>query len=91
MHNPSFVYEKLKPLPVALVRVDVAGSLEDSMDRVESEALVEEDRDPRVAFTVWTTTSSTYTVTSTSTNTSTTFSLSYFCTISGASFPTSCS
>ncbi|MPC55309.1 hypothetical protein E2C01_049241 [Portunus trituberculatus] len=48
------------------------------------------ERDPRIALTVWTTVSSTYTVTATSTNTATTFSLSFYCTVNGASFPPSC-
>ncbi|XP_027220248.2 uncharacterized protein [Penaeus vannamei] len=43
-----------------------------------------------LALTVWSTTSSTYTYTSESTNTATTFSLSYFCTAVGASFPPAC-
>lgn len=47
-------------------------------------------RDPRIALTVWTTVSSTYTITDTSTNSATTFSLSYYCTVNGASYPPAC-
>ncbi|XP_066964578.1 uncharacterized protein [Macrobrachium rosenbergii] len=43
-----------------------------------------------LALTIWSTTSSTFTITSTSTNTSTTFSLSFYCSIVSASFPSSC-
>ncbi|KAK4328782.1 hypothetical protein Pmani_000841 [Petrolisthes manimaculis] len=44
----------------------------------------------RIALTVWTTTSSTFTITATSTNSATTFSISFFCTVNGASFPPAC-
>nr|XP_053641411.1 uncharacterized protein LOC128695045 [Cherax quadricarinatus] len=47
-------------------------------------------RDPRIALTVVFTSSSTYTVTATSTNTAVTFSLSFFCTVNGASYPPRC-
>nr|XP_053641356.1 uncharacterized protein LOC128694997 [Cherax quadricarinatus]XP_053641357.1 uncharacterized protein LOC128694997 [Cherax quadricarinatus]XP_053641358.1 uncharacterized protein LOC128694997 [Cherax quadricarinatus] len=63
-------------------RPEVSGSL--------GEETVKNERQPRIALTIWTTVSSTYTVTSTSTNRSTTFSLSFFCTVSGAVLPPGC-
>ncbi|XP_042857946.1 uncharacterized protein LOC122244176 [Penaeus japonicus] len=47
-------------------------------------------RDPRIALTIWSTSSSTFTYTSESTDLGTTFSLSYYCTAVGASFPPAC-
>nr|XP_045605589.1 uncharacterized protein LOC123762892 [Procambarus clarkii] len=56
------------------------GTLEDA---IEGDA--KNKRNPRIALTIWSTTTSTYTVTSTSINSATTFSLSFYCTVSGAS------
>ncbi|XP_042219969.1 uncharacterized protein LOC121864871 isoform X2 [Homarus americanus] len=47
-------------------------------------------RKPRIALNIIFTTSSTYTVTATSTNRAITFSLSFFCTVNGASYPPAC-
>ncbi|MPD04164.1 hypothetical protein E2C01_099837 [Portunus trituberculatus] len=48
------------------------------------------EREKRLSFTLWVTTSSTFTITSTSINSATTFSLSFYCTVSNASFPPRC-
>ncbi|XP_042858777.1 uncharacterized protein LOC122244874 [Penaeus japonicus] len=66
-------------------------SLDDLEDARLKRELADANRDPRIALTVWSTTSSTFTYTSESTNLSTTFSLSYYCTAVGASFPPACS
>ncbi|XP_045605588.1 uncharacterized protein [Procambarus clarkii] len=47
-------------------------------------------REGRIALTIWSTTTSVYTVTTTSINSSTTFSVSFYCTVNGASFPPLC-
>ncbi|XP_068208417.1 uncharacterized protein [Palaemon carinicauda] len=82
-------------------RISIRGDFDEKLAGLES-SLDEEDleidekspssstRDGRIALTVWTTSSSTFTITSTSVNTSTTFSLSYYCTVAGASFPPAC-
>ncbi|XP_066962108.1 uncharacterized protein [Macrobrachium rosenbergii] len=49
----------------------------------EGKGLDSQDRQGRIALTVWTTSSSTYTITSTSINTAITYSLSYYCSVSG--------
>ncbi|XP_042219971.1 uncharacterized protein LOC121864873 [Homarus americanus] len=67
----------------------VEGSMADEDDLYSREER-DADRQPRVAFTIWSTTSSTFTVTTTSFTTGTTFSLSFFCTVSGADFPNKC-
>ncbi|MPC74688.1 hypothetical protein E2C01_069060 [Portunus trituberculatus] len=48
------------------------------------------ERDPRIALSIHFTTTSTFTVTSTSINSAITFSLSFFCTVNGASYPPAC-
>ncbi|XP_047473700.1 uncharacterized protein LOC125028298 [Penaeus chinensis] len=68
----------------------VPDSLDDQEDARLKREIADASRDPRIALTVWSTTSSTFTYTSESTNASTTFSLSYYCTAVGASFPPSC-
>lgn len=73
-------------------QVDSVGELEE-LEREVRAADDEDDlnaRDGRLAITVWSTTSSTKTITSTSVNSSTTFSLSYYCTASGAPLAPSC-
>ncbi|XP_027220247.1 uncharacterized protein [Penaeus vannamei] len=66
-------------------------SLDDQEEARLKRELADADRDPRIALTVWSTTSSTFTYTSESTNTGTTFSISYYCTAVGASLPPACS
>ncbi|KAK8403075.1 hypothetical protein O3P69_000949 [Scylla paramamosain] len=56
----------------------------------DSEMEGKREREKRLSFTLWVTTSSTVTITSTSINSQTTFSLSFFCTVSNASFPPRC-
>lgn len=58
------------------------------MDLIDEDPIYE--RDPRIALTVRFTTTSTVTVTSTSVNSAITFSLSFFCTVNGASYPPAC-
>ncbi|XP_050737969.1 uncharacterized protein LOC127009189 [Eriocheir sinensis] len=58
------------------------------MDLVDEEPIYE--REPRIALTMRFTTTSTLTITSTSINRALTFSLSFFCTINGASYPPAC-
>lgn len=65
-------------------------SLDDQEDARLKREIADASRDPRIALTVWSTTSSTYTYTSKSTDTATTFSLSYFCTVIGFNFPPAC-
>ncbi|XP_050737967.1 uncharacterized protein LOC127009187 [Eriocheir sinensis] len=62
------------------------GSQDDATWQLDDDS----QRESRIALTIWTTISSTYTITATSTNSATTFSLSYYCTINGASYPPSC-
>ncbi|XP_071522190.1 uncharacterized protein [Panulirus ornatus] len=67
------------------------GSLADDEEHSRSERdAPAEERDPRIALTIWTTSSSTFTVTSTSINTAITFSLSFYCTVNGVAFPPAC-
>lgn len=65
---------------------EVRGAAEGSHDHLDDPPAAR----PRLV-TLWTTSYTTYTVISTSTNTDTTFSVSYMCSVAGASFPESCS
>ncbi|CAL4060847.1 unnamed protein product, partial [Meganyctiphanes norvegica] len=68
-----------------------ADNLLGSLDDLERETRdVDSDREGRLALTIWSTTSSTFTFTSTSTDSATTFSVSFYCSIAGASFPAMC-
>ncbi|XP_042219973.1 uncharacterized protein LOC121864874 [Homarus americanus] len=68
----------------------VDSSLDKDTDDEEEDVPRQGKRGGRIAVTLWTTVSSTFTITTTSTDTLTTFSLSYFCTVNGASSPPSC-
>merc|ERR1719167_770011 len=74
--------EELSPLLEGTM--DTPPEALDETDEARFKRAAEGDREPRIALTVWTTTSSTFTFTSESVNSSTTFSLSYFCTVVGA-------
>ncbi|KAK8403074.1 hypothetical protein O3P69_000948 [Scylla paramamosain] len=66
----------------------IYGSMLDLTSPEDVEAVKE--RDPRIALSIRFTTTSTFTVTSTSINSAITFSLSFFCTVNGASYPPAC-
>ncbi|XP_064077762.1 uncharacterized protein LOC135195461 [Macrobrachium nipponense] len=65
------------------------GTVEEGSE-AEGRALDSKDRQGRIALTVWTTSSSTYTITSTSINTAVTYSLSYYCSVSGLPVAPAC-
>ncbi|KAK8739828.1 hypothetical protein OTU49_003217 [Cherax quadricarinatus] len=72
---------------------DEASNGMDKIDGPLEGSLLESDpsnREGRIAITIWTTVTTIYTVTSTSINSATTFSLSFYCTVNGASFPPAC-
>jgi len=62
----------------------------DNMEDITEDKSEGENRDGRIALTVWSTTTTPYTWTSTSINSSTTLSLSYWCSVAGVGYPPAC-
>ncbi|XP_042883749.1 uncharacterized protein LOC122260500 [Penaeus japonicus] len=75
--------------PIGDLRAGYDMALDSSLDTDEATE-TDENREARVALTFWSTLSSTFTITSTSTNSATTFSISFYCTITGANYPPAC-
>ncbi|XP_045605938.1 uncharacterized protein [Procambarus clarkii] len=82
-------FKRYTPIEDERIIANEAAQLEGSLAEYEKGANTD-FREPRIALTFISTTSSTYTVTVTSTNTAITFSLSYYCTVNGASYPPRC-